>query len=200
MLAVVHHELETDKVGKDGAAPCVGSDGSVVLECIGKVGEGDKEGACRGNKNERSQSVYTFARRSYCCRSADVPFHAERDLSIDVGNMALISMCRWWSAAAKVGWEIHRRKARVVQQSSPRPSSVSRYMLDLFKNGRASEKFFLGATSASNGRRNSDLDSSFPVDLSRPHRWSVDYRANFLPPCNTRPSLLSKPIDETARP
>ena len=36
-----------DKVGKNGAAPRVGANGSVVLERISQVRECDEEGACR---------------------------------------------------------------------------------------------------------------------------------------------------------
>ena len=75
-----------DKVRQDGATPCVCSNSSVVLERIGEVGKCDKEGACVIRVETKCQSrarlVDTY---SYLC--ADSPFHAERDLSMDVGSI-----------------------------------------------------------------------------------------------------------------
>lgn len=50
MFTVVNLKLETDKVGQDGAAASVGSDGGVVLERLGEVGEGNEEGTCSSGR------------------------------------------------------------------------------------------------------------------------------------------------------
>ena len=80
-----------DKVGKNGAAPRVGTNGGVVLERISQVRECDEEGACH-YMIEKGQPLYVAEPSLLLLPVAAVrhlPFHAERDLSIDVGNMVL---------------------------------------------------------------------------------------------------------------